>query len=74
MSCALPRFHFCCAASQDFLAFEKQRLLHLSRLGIAIISAGPETPGVVTMGHTASWTFATMLAFGFVAAILLGML
>jgi hypothetical protein len=26
------------------------------------------------MGYTASWTFATMLAFGFVAAILLGML
>lgn len=26
------------------------------------------------MGYTASWTFATMLAFGFLAAIVLGML
>jgi hypothetical protein len=33
----------------------------------------PKKLGVDAMGHTASWTFATMLAFGFLAAILLGM-
>jgi hypothetical protein len=33
----------------------------------------PKKLGVDAMGQTASWTFATMLAFGFLAAILLGM-
>ncbi len=45
-----------------------------SMSGITSLSRELLEPGVDMMGYTASWTFATMLAFGFVMAILLGML
>jgi hypothetical protein len=67
-------FIFAAVRHKIFLRLNGSDSYTRGRLGIATISASLETPGVVTMGYTASWTFATMLAFGFVAAILLGVL
>ena len=60
--------HNICLRSDDVNSYTP------SMFGTAFTCLVPLEPRSCSMEYAASWKFATMLAFGFVAAILLGML